>query len=283
MRLLRSRKFYIKTEQASGTPYDFSFNVPSGVLQCEDGEVMRISLLQWNLYVSWSNIYEGVNRLHIGNVAIQLPAGNYTLRQLTTTLQRLYDGAKLAADPTLTVEYLSTTNRIQFQFSAASTLSFDDDSWRVLGFASGAPVATDASFKIASTTAIKPRTVDSLILGVRDVVPRAYAFQNDTGEMLPVSYLAKVAITSPPFGLNVWRSLVDGDASVHVSNKDIHSLRFRIYENTGGALATFIPHSTLTVRVDIYEEDELAPQRDALNQMTDYMRLLFVGQNMGAS
>lgn len=279
MRLLRSKTFYVKTEHCDGDPWDFLLNVPNGVLECGEGEVMRVSLLSWNLFVNWNNVISTNNALTIDGVPVVIPEGNYPLKQLAKTIQALYDAQRQPTNAVITVAYLLAYNKLEIVADKTIAVTFTNDSWKMLGFADSTPVSGTV---IESTQPMKPRLVDNLTIGLRNVVPSTFAYTNaDTGSLLPVSYLAKVPIESPPFGMNTWRSLVDGDASMFVQDTAIRSLRFRIYEDSDEALATYLPHSILSLKIDVYEKDELVPQREALEKMVEYMRLSFVQAGLG--
>lgn len=280
MRLLSSKTLYIKSEHCVGTPWDFKLTIPDGILSCHDSEAIRISLMSHEVQTSWDNVTIERNELTINGESIIIPPGNYTYRQMADKLTELY--AATANAVTMTCEYLASYNRLLFTFSASSSIAFIGKSYELLGF-SGGTVYSGIDNTIESDTAMKPRIADNMTVGLRDVILRSHAFETRAGESLKtVTHLANIPITSPPYGLNVWRSAVDGDASLFIADKHINSLRFVIYTDNETTPATFLPHSHLVVRADTFLMDESADMLDHLSKIAEYSRLQFVQQGLAA-
>ena len=280
MRLVNSKTFYVKTANVAGSdPCDFTLKIPKDVLTCDENQAMRVSLTSWSVFCSWDNVTEDYNKIDINGVQINIPTGNYTFFQMADTLTEMY---AIAQHPTkLVVEYLPSYNRLSFQFTATSTIEFLNESWSILGFTSG---ATLTGTVIQSQVAIKPRLVDSLKVALRGVVPKSYAFEiGDDGRIRNVDYLANVPITSPPYGLNVWRSLVDGDAALFVADKTIQDIRIIIYQEKEDELATFLPHSEMVIKIDTFVVNESGDMIDHLSKISEYSRLQFLQQGLAGN
>jgi len=280
MRLVKSKTFYIKTANVAGSePYDFTVKIPKDVLTCDENQAMRVSLTSWSVFCSWDNVTEDNNKLAINGVGIDIPVGNYTFFQMADTLTELY--AAQNNQKTLVVEYLPSYNRLSFQFSAPSVIEFRNASWSILGFTSG---DTQAGALILSEVAIKPRLVDSVKVALRGVVPQSYAFEiTEDGLIRNVDYLANVPITSPPYGLNVWRSLVDGDAALFVADKTIQNIRIIMYQDNEEQLAVFLPHSEMVLKVDTFVVNESQDMIDHLSKISEYSRLQFLQQGLAGN
>lgn len=275
MALVSTKSFIIHSEYCDGNPWDFTVNLPVGLLKCKQGEKMRVSIQQWSLLCSWNNITEENNKLTINGYLLTIPEGNYTLKQLAKTVGSLYDSLKLTNDPTMVIEYESSSNRFNFNFSATSTLSFQGSSYRTFGFLDGSLLTGTT---IQSPSNIKPRLVDSFNISLRGITPSDYIYENlPSGELMARKYILNVPIVSPPFGMNVYRALKDSDGSLMIQDKALSRLRFIIYETRTNAEATYIPHSEMVIKIDTFKEDNSI---DLLSQLLEYQRLNFVSNGL---
>jgi hypothetical protein len=278
MRLVKTRALYIKTAHVlGGDPYDFTLEMPKDVLSCGANEIMRVSLSAWSVYLSWSNVTPANNQLRLAGTTITIPPGNYTFTTLAELITELY-AANAMSVTTLNVAYLAPSNHFSFVFNTLAQVEFLNESWSILGFTSG---ATRIGFTVESDTAVKPRLVDNLKVALRGITPTNYAFEvAEDGTIRNVDYLVNIPITAPPYSLNVWRSLVDGDASLFIADKTIRELRVIVFEERDDALATFLPHSEMVLKVDTFIMNDTQEQLAHLSKISEYSRLQFLQQGL---
>lgn len=276
MTLVGSKTFIIHSQYCDGNPWDFTFNLPVGLVKCKENETMRVSIDQWSLLCSWNNVTDDNNTLNINNKTIVIPVGNYTLKQLAKVVNVLYaEVIDPLVDPTLVLEYDSTANRFVFTFSDVSSLSFQGSSYRTFGFSDG---VEHQGTVIQSSLNIKPRLVDSFNVSIRGITPSDLTFENNTnGELTAKKYIVTVPITSPPFGMNVYRALKDGDASLMIQDKALSRLRIIVVETGTNNEASYIPHSDLVIKINTYREDN---SNDLLSQLLEFQRLNFVSNGL---
>jgi hypothetical protein len=277
MRFLKSKLFVVNTEDLpESTPFDFIVRFPSKLLTCAEGEVMRLSLEQWEFNTTWPT-HTGL-WIEILDIMIVFDDGNYTMVQIAKHIETDYNSSKNPIDPNLTVSFSN------FRF----TLTFDG----LIGSVNVSPtlakiMGLDESYEnitlIETVNEIRPRPIDNLTIAFEGVSPKNYTYRTDTtGQLLPYNDLTSVPIDVAPYTRCVWRSVKDGDASKYLQERHIESIRFKVYAGTDTSdLATFFPKSVLHFKVSWYEEDELAVSREADRMMVEYLKLMFIQSGIG--
>jgi hypothetical protein len=132
-RLTNTQTLFISSKNRnSGKTHDFSIEFPSRSVECEDDELLSITLLNFNMFASWYSVDENNNSFNIKRssdqhtTTIELAHGNYPFKTLYQNINLIF-GSNIC-------NWDKVKNKLYFTFTDPHSISFNNKSYEVLGF-----------------------------------------------------------------------------------------------------------------------------------------------------
>lgn len=292
MRLLSTRHIFLSTAaRDDGTSYSPSFRVPPNVIQCSENQIIRITVIRWSCFIGWPNVHDSDpapnNYFTFKNLntnvytTVTLPPGNYPYSKIAKYINTAY--------PDCACTYLSTTNKLQFQFTVPHALQLEGASYAILGFtpqdaALEDGVETDANNTITSTGILKGRATDRILISATSLNARQDGnYENITNGKLQMSpLLAAVTITAAPYTYQNYINTTGEEMSLYITDRTIQTLSFEFRDGNTGELATFMEgyDSDLVLKIDIFQVDDVDHQNITLSEIKHYLKLQLLSQHL---
>lgn len=182
--------------RTSGSIQDAEYKIPSGFFEAKQGEVFRITFIQ---FLSLNDIYpvrSGRNTFYLNGDPIVIPDGFYSTLTLRNVLTGLMTG--------YTVEYKQNINGYRFSRATPFTLSVGN-AQDLLGFPAG--FTSGSTTQLTSTRPVKMAAEEALF--IHTDLPRMNEFYgNMTSQHFQrETVFATVPIQVQPFNLILYRDL----------------------------------------------------------------------------
>lgn len=214
-----------------------------------------------------------------------------TLTQVKTVSQGTYTFYQLADavdSQEIACQFVPQINGFLFSSDHPFTLTFPNESWKLLGFLNGAQVtatlnAASARWEVVSTQVINPITVESLLLSVEAATHGSQNLRmNVDGTTRASSILASIPVSSTPFEEIKYDASSKDLFVVSLLDKSITSLTFTLEDGRHRKVDTLNDY-TLTLVVETVghgnETRELKELGRKLDRLLDLTRLSVLSAN----
>lgn len=275
-KLIKTQYMFINSKnRSSGTNYNFTINIPHRYIECEDDEILAITLLNFNMFWDWYAINETNNSFNLRRISnntitvINLPYGNYTYKLLYQTINSLF-GSDVCI-------FNKIKNRMKLHFAEPYELTFNNLSYEVLGF-------NDSIYTgnvIESVSVLNPMAkIQNICVHIDGVQPyRCFNLDNIKGENVEISnLLLAIPYTNPPFDVFSY-SNQSCEFRMFIYDKRIQTLKIRFTDFEGNDL-TFLPESTMSFKFETFiqtDEDEVL---QTLKKLLEYQRMSFLSKHL---
>jgi hypothetical protein len=271
--------FLSSANRTSGTSSSYTVSFLQDTLKCKKDEMLRLTLLQFNMYNNWNSV-NGNNNTIIFTVGgtrytVIIPQGNYNYYSLSLAIQNAYQGLT-------SVNYLSANNTFQYVFSTPTTISFpDDDSYKTFGFAEPGGIYTGTT--ITGDGYFRAGALDTIVLKVTGGATPASDhanLDNLTGEGMQISnILMLLPVTTPPWEELVYRNDL-GNFSMVLGNKKIDHLSFQLISADDRTELLGINDHFFVLRVETLKQDK--SMIDTLDEIKKLNHLQLMHQTLSS-
>jgi hypothetical protein len=267
--------FFHSKHRNSGSVCKFDIDIPERYIECEDDELLSITLLNFSFYNDFYTITDECNSFVITKnsdlsyVSITIPNGNYPISTLCNTINSSF-GSNIAS-------WNKVKNKIVFSFNEDHTLTFVDKSYEVLGFDDYIYSGTI----IESPFPLNPMSKLSNICFYLDgVIPyKAYNIDNISGDVRVSNLLMCIPFDASPYDMFNYTNN-NSEFRLFIYDKRINRISVRLTDYNGNPL-TFLPEFTFALKIETYiqkDEDELLQTN---KQLLEYAKLNFLSKHMG--
>lgn len=276
MTSVRAQYLYINSSnRQSGNAYDYEVIFKPGLIKANDGETIKISLVQLSMPLTINQINGLNNSLEFKNTitnqttTIAIPKGNWNVYDLANYVKNNY-----ASITSLTFD--KSTNHFVFAFSQSHMITFLDDANVVFGFTSN---VSSTGTTIESDAPAKPNSIDDMILSVFDVSPISHNLDNfNTAEMRLTNMIGFIPTDDIPFGVLRYENN-NGEFAVSIGEHEIKKLRFTMKDISDRLLDYCdFPDYVMLIKIQYVRSDNETIQ--LLKDMRDYTRLSFVSNHL---
>lgn len=282
---MNSQYLYINSENRLATDKSckFTVKVPNNYLKCKDlSQVIKITCINFCCPINWYFV-NSTNNTFILNDGIDnslsIPPGNYTFKNLALAIQTQIQ----TINPLITVSFNSNTTKLLFTFPSASfSLKFGSSGSAcfIMGFNPSSTNFADGSFQITSINILQTILTDTINLYVDNVA--TYGNPNMCNNSLGDNtlYISNSIMSlqnnfSPGDIINFTNS-GDDLFSMKIKDKSLNEITFSIRDRDGD-LMTYVTDWNAAIRIDYIDEEKNNDDVvGALNNMIEYLRLLFV-------
>lgn len=248
------QKVYVDSRHGQGPPCDKLYLAPMGLKCKRPTEHIEVACAHFTVAYKWNSVNASNNRFTLDDgvnppVTIEVPVGNYTFEELTCTIDELLTDAGIAAS----VSYGRPYNTLRFELETAMTLSFDNASWKILGFA-----ATDvpSGTIITSTAAIDLAPVDTVWVRLEQVIMAGEGCLANCGgrELRPTPILLTIPIDPAPFTRFTYRAGADdAEHGIAITDRELKSFRVVMTDADGNVMADF-PDYVMSLNVRVVDD-----------------------------
>lgn len=274
--LIKTQYIHIQSKnRLNGQAYDFDIDFPNRYVECEEDELMSITLTNLSFFHDWYNITEANNAftfLKVSNgsfVNVVLPTGNYPIKNLCETINALY-GVKICY-------WNKIKNILYFSFAEPHTLSFVNASYEVLGFDN----TTYTGTTISSVNVLNPMDIKNLCVRVDGLMPhKCYNLDNTGGAVRISNILCAIPYDCQPFDLFAWTNNND-EYKLYFSEKRVDRVSLRITDFDGNYL-TFLPDYTASFKVETYRAEDEDEHLQILKRLLEINRMNLVSKHFAA-
>lgn len=278
------KKVVLDSRHGSGPAYDKLYVAPIHVVRCtRPTQRIEVEVAYFRASYTWQSVNVGNNAFTLtaddGTARhVVLAPGNYDFGELADAIT---DGIGL--DGTV-IEYDRPHNKLRFKLPSPMTLSFDNASYGILGFA---PTDVIHSSDFESTTAINLSPIDVAWVHLEDVgLAGDGCLANTGGELKASSVLALLPIETAPFStISYTAAPADIGLGLAIVERQLRSFRIAIRDGNGAPLLDF-PDYTLCLRVRVVDahlsnmDASLDAIRTDVHALTDMFGAEFVTRNM---
>jgi hypothetical protein len=266
-----AKKIILDSRYGSGPAYNKTFALPKSSVVCRRAsEHVEIACHAFSASYTWNSVNASNNTFTLTGtgapVVVELGIGNYTFEELTCTITAALVDAGLAS---ASVTYLRPYNKLHFQLPEVMALTFNNASYKVLGFA-----ATDApsGTSFTSTTAIDLSPIDSVWVRMEGVSMMGDGcLANWMGEVKPAPVLFTLPIMPSPFQKLNYTAPADGTFAVSLSDREVRTITLVMCDGTGAPLVDF-PDYTITLRAHVVDR-HLANMDETLSAILQHVRV----------
>jgi hypothetical protein len=273
---VRNQYLYINSEnRMTGNPYDFEVVFKPNLIKANEGEIIKISLVQLSMPLTINQVNSLNNRLQFTNTItnqttnITIPEGNWNVYDLANYVKNAYGSIT-------SLTFDKSTNNFIFVFSQSHRITFIDDCNVIFGFSSKITITNTT---IRSDKPARPNTINEIILSVFDVSPISHNLDNFAGkEMRLTNMIGFIPIDDIPFGVLRYDN-VQGEYAVSLGEKDIKKLRFTL-KDTKDRLLDYcnLPDFLMLIKISYNQSSDETLR--VLKDMRDYSRLSFVSNHL---
>jgi hypothetical protein len=166
---------------------------------------------------------------------------------------------------------------MKFHFAEPYELSFNNQSYEVLGFNNSTYTGT----LIESVSVLNPMAkIQNICVHIDGIQPyRCYNLHNLHGDTVEISnLLMAIPYTNPPFDVFSF-SNQSSEFRMFINDKRIQTLNIRLTDFEGNDL-TFIPECTMCFKLETYiqtDEDEVL---QTLKKLLEYQRMSFLSKHL---
>jgi hypothetical protein len=277
MTSVRNQYLYISSvNRQSGNAYDFEVIFKPGLIKANDGETIKISLVQLSMPLTFNQIHRLNNTIQFHNLTedvtttITIPEGNWNVYDLANYIKNNYASI-------ISLTFNKSTNHFVFVFDQSHEVTFVDDAKLVFGFASN--IVADTRFIIESDRPAKPNLIDDMILSVFDVSPVSHNLDNlNSPEMRLTNMIGFIPTDDIPFGVLRYENN-NGEFAVSIGEHEIKKLRFNMKDINDRLLDYCnFPEYVMLIKIQYVRSDTETLQ--LLKDLRDYSRLNFVSNHL---
>lgn len=201
-------------------------------------------------------------------INITLPVGNYPYKLLYQTINLIAGGNICTFD--------KIKNKFRFTFDEPHSITFNDNSYKVLGFTNSNHTGT----MLVSNEVMNPyNQLDNLCVHLTGVQPyRAYNLDNMVSTDIVVSnLLCAIPFNASPYDMLNWVN-TGNQYQMYIHDKRIEHLRFRITDFKNAPLS-FIPNFTMTLKVETYKTFDEDESLITLRKILEYTKMNFLSKH----
>lgn len=285
MKLKATQYLHINSanRDSSESPYNFSVKLKNGDLQCSQNQLFKISVQSFDLYHTWLSVNNKTNSILLYDwdtslfTYITIPEGNYTNKNLASTLTTLYRN--------WSVEWLAQLNKFKFTFTSPHNIqsNIGYETHRVLGFSQGFSYVQITS--IISTKALRPTLSDRINLHIENISPYQKGNLDNSGgykEAKSTNCLLSIVNNFSPFDIIHFEN--DNDLySMLISEKSIEKLVITLRDQDESLLSFIEQDYNVVLKFETYEfEDDstMSGIVESLKNIEELIRLSFVSNNL---
>lgn len=274
--------------------YDFTIDIPPGMVQCEQEQFLAISVSRFNITKNWYYVNSQNNYIKIINntafpfrtMDFYLSEGNYTFKKLALQLE-----IELKTFLNMNDVYIRwDSNRNKYIFTLPPGIGFDFTSsnsmWYILGFNKNFTfVSSGLSDNIISQNILNIYLTQCIDLHCENVTPdkNVSAIENSTNNScVPSSCIMSLSNNFPPYETLDFENQ-DSKFRLIIKEKSLNKLRLTI-RNENNTLLTFITDYNTVLRIDTISFDTSRSDKKikTLESIEDYLRLNFVSNNLNS-
>ena len=242
MECLYTQHLFINSvHREQGTPYHYGIVVPADGVQCEDDEVLAISLLRFSAYRDWAGIPANDNTVTFttsaGSQSVYISPGNPTNSQIALQL----------ANNTLSISvtYDTPSNTLIFTCPNSMQLTCTPTLGTTLGF----PTGTSASSTLLQSATLRPPQLDQVVLHLEGIAPYADRpnMESAFGMMRPSTMLCAFAADGGPYTHIKYENACE-EFELMVENRQLNVLWFLLTDFLGNPL-TYLGDHTIVLRI----------------------------------
>ena len=273
--LVKSQYLHIQSKyRTNGETHSFDIEVPNRYIECEDDELMAITLVNFNFFQDWYNITTENNTFTLTKVSdssammVVLPTGNYPIKTLVSTINTIW-GSKICS-------WNKVKNLLYFTFDEPYTLTFDNASYEVLGFENTAYTGSVFS----SVNVLNPMAhLQNIVVRINGLMPyKCYNLEN-TGNNLTISnILMSIPFDNTPFDMFSYTN-DNNEFRMYFHDKRVMRFTISLTDYEGNPL-TFIPDWTATFKIETFMEEEEDEQLQVLKKMLEYTKMSFLSKHL---
>lgn len=276
-KLVKTQHLFINSKnKSSGTNYNFTVNIPQRYVECEDDEVMAITLINLNMFWGWYAVNDTNNTFYLRRISnntlttITLPYGNYTYKQLVQTINTIF-GSDVCV-------FNKIKNTMRFNFNELYELSFSSQSYEILGFNND----TYTGSTLESVNVLNPMSkIQNICVHIDGLQPyRCFNLDNiNNDESIQISsLLGVIPYTNPPFDVFSYTNS-NNEFRMFIYDKRIQSLNIRLTDFDGNELL-FMPDCVMSFRIETFiqtDEDEVL---QTLKKILEYSRMTLLSKHL---
>ena len=262
--LFTQHLFVNSVHRSQGTPCHYSIVVPAGTVQCEDDEVLGISLIRFSAYRDWAGIPATDNTVQFqttaGSDTVTISPGNPTNSQIALQLSN----NTLA----IAVTYDSPSNT--FMFSCQNTMSLTCTT--TLGTTLGFPSGSSGSATFLQSGTLRPPQLDQVVVRLEGLAPFADRanLESAPGVMNPSTMLCAFPADGGPYMHITYQNACE-EFELKVENRQINVLWFLLTDYEGNPL-TYLGEHTIALRIRTLKtktEEGIELQQEMVGLMRD--------------
>lgn len=265
-----AKKIILDSRHGAGPAYHKTFALPKSSVLCRRAsEHIEVGCHTFSASYTWNSVNAGNNTFMLTGsgapVVVELGVGNYTFEELTCTITAALVDAGLAD---ASVTYLRPYNKLHFELPEVMTLTFGNDSYKVLGFA---PTDAPSGTSFTSTAAIDLSPIDSVWVRMEGVSMMGDGcLANWMGEVKPAPVLFTLPIMPSPFQKLNYTAPADGAFAVSLSDREVRTITLVMCDGSGAPLVDF-PDYTITLCANVVDR-HLANMDETLTSILHHVK-----------
>lgn len=291
--VVKTQYLYLNSanRRESDSAHKFTVRIPSGMFLCDSpGQHFKLSVQDFSMVASWYYVNSTNNTFHAYYTStlfktITIPQGNYTFKALAYATQTAIQAfQELAA---VTVTWDSIKNRLVFTFPSSSFgldfASVNNSAHDILGF-------DKAQYFGATLTGLYPLKTTlskNICIYIDNLTPdKDFTSVENTKSDVCVPSTSMMSIVNN-FAPNDIINFVNptGDLfALYVKEKGIEQVDFSVRDENA-ELMTYVTDWRASIKVETLQDDDTYQQQvdslNALSEMKEYLKYIFVGNHLG--
>lgn len=285
--IVNTQYLYINSSNRSASEYayDFSIDLPIGMVQCNQDESLCITVTHFCITKNWYYVNSTNNNLVVKyrnqSYEFLIPPANYTYKRLAQTINAWFQawspaGNYLKWDSNLNMYIFDLVEGVSIDFSVSNS------PWYILGF-NKSVVSEINTRPITSDTVLRTNLSQTINVYVDNLTPdkNVSALENSVdNSCVPSNCIMSTSDNFAPFetfelyNQNNWFKL-------NIKEKVITKLRLTMRDEFR-ELQKYITDYNVVIRIDTISHNDSLPKRSlkSLEEMVEYLRLQFVASNL---
>ena len=261
-----------KRHDTTSTPSTVDIDFSSDMIRCEDDEIMSIKIVSFSLYNSVYLLNETNKSFNLKRLSdnhtttVNMRAGNYPYRTLAQYIN-MYMGFDVCA-------WDKVQNKFSFTFSEPFEITFNDESYKTLGFTNTA----HSGISFISDNILNPTAhIQNLCVHLRGLTPyKCYNVDNIDGQSKISDLLMVIPYNIVPFDVFTYTNH-GNHFNMYFFEKSIQQLSLTITDMDGNIIDD-LPEYVVTFEINTYIEEEENTTLQTLQKILEYTRLSFLSK-----
>lgn len=253
-RIVKSKVLVLdsSSKDANSTNANPTFTLPTPIT-CATDEYIQLTVLRWNGYHDWVDIPANSQIVFTktGQAPITITLQTYgkpPINNLATAIYNRY----ISTDSSFNIVYNQNLGSYIITFGVATTMTvLTPELAKYMNVAYNTPIASTNNQII--TSPLRPQKTINVALCVGGVSPHSSGIMRSTsGALINKNVLCHIPILSNSFILANYRSYVENEQALRVTDTNISSLTFQ-YVDTNTGQQVPVAETCLTLEANIYK------------------------------